>query len=59
MCLALDIDKKLNGHDLMEFKKLYIIEGEKIGEIFEGKRINIDYAKEYAEKLWRFYTKGV
>ena len=59
LCQALEIDDFLNGNDLTTNKELYIEEekDENI-EISKGKRINIDYAKEYKDKLWRFYLKG-
>lgn len=57
---ALDIDKELNGYDLISGDKLYIREAEEKQdyEIVSCERINIDYAEEYREKLWRFYIKG-
>ena len=34
--------------------------GEKIGkkDMIAAKRIGVDYAKEYKDKLWRYYVKG-
>ena len=59
LCIALDIDRSLNGEDLLgpcvwledyrEFSN---------DEIAVGKRIGIDYAGEDAEKPWRFWVKG-
>ena len=58
LCQALDIDKSYNGLNLIENDKIYIEEGEeKEVKVAKGKRINIDYAEEYKEKLWRFYLK--
>ncbi len=54
LCLALDIDRKLNGESLMG-DKLYITEGKEIRSFKTGKRIGIDYAEEAKELLWRFY----
>jgi DNA-3-methyladenine glycosylase len=56
---ALDIDRTLNGYDLVEGQELYIAEQEVKTdyEITSSKRINIDYAEEYKDKLWRFYIK--
>ena len=57
---ALAIGKELNSYDLISGDELYIKEAEKKQnyEIVSCKRINIDYAEEYREKLWRFYIKG-
>lgn len=54
LCLAMDIDRRLNGADLTG-DTLYITKGELPGEIKIGKRINIDYAEEAADYPWRFY----
>ena len=39
--------------------KIYIIKDNYNNdfEIVEDKRVNIDYAEEYKDKLWRFYIK--
>ncbi|MBM7624965.1 DNA-3-methyladenine glycosylase [Sporohalobacter salinus] len=60
LCQALSIDKELDGHDLVVGDKLYIEkeENKQDYEIIPSKRINIDYAEEYKDKLWRFYIKG-
>ncbi len=56
LCKALDISKKFDKIPLTG-KELYICEGESIpdNEIKTGKRINIDYAEEAKDFLWRFY----
>ena len=58
LCTALKIDKSLNGYDITRKGELYITEGEEIEEIITAKRINIDYAEDYRDKLWRFYING-
>lgn len=60
LCKALNIDRSLNGYDLVNGNELYVVEldSEDDFEIVESKRINIDYAEEYKDKLWRFYVKG-
>lgn len=57
LCRELKIDKKLNGLDLIRSGELWVEEGEKIKPslIKKGKRIGIDYAGKYRDKLWRFY----
>lgn len=55
---ALQIDKKHNYLNLKESEEIYIEDdGENEFQIVESKRINIDYAEEYKDKLWRFYIK--
>lgn len=58
LCKALHIDKQLNAHDVTQKGALYIEDGERVAHIVCDKRINIDYAEEYKDKLWRFYIKG-
>ena len=59
LCQALEIDRSLNGIKLIKDNELYIEDVvESNYESKKGKRINIDYAEEYKDKLWRFYLKG-
>ncbi|MGM0379919.1 MAG: DNA-3-methyladenine glycosylase [Bacillota bacterium] len=58
---ALKIDKSLNGKELSKRNKLYIQDSKeslKDIDIVKSKRINIDYAKEWKDKLLRFYIKN-
>lgn len=57
LCRELKIDRKLNNADLIKNNKLWVEEGEKIkpSRIKKGKRIGVDYAGSYKDKLWRFY----
>ncbi|WP_105614882.1 DNA-3-methyladenine glycosylase [Vallitalea okinawensis] len=58
LCHALSIDKSDNGIDLCHSKKIYISDtGFKASDIHESKRINIDYAEEARDFLWRFQIK--
>ncbi|WP_066500405.1 DNA-3-methyladenine glycosylase [Abyssisolibacter fermentans] len=57
LCNALKIDKTFNGYDLIKGGELFILSSNKECNIVETKRINIDYAQEYKDKLWRFYIK--
>lgn len=58
LCMAMSIDKKLNGSDLtgdtlwIEDRKL------DVGRIIATPRIGVDYAGEYKDKPWRFYVEG-
>ncbi len=57
LCKALNIDRSLSGKDVFG-QELYIEDNEDDDfEIVRDKRINIDYAEEYKDKLWRFYIK--
>lgn len=59
LCKALRIDRNCNNINLCESENLYILDNseENSSNIYTGKRINIDYAGEYADKPWRFYTR--
>lgn len=57
LCKALKIDKSLNARLVTQKGALWIGEGEAPNEIVSAKRINIPYAEEYQDKLWRFYIK--
>lgn len=51
----LEIDKSFYGEDLTTSQKIWIEDfPRKEGKIVRGKRVGVDYAGEYAEKLWRF-----
>jgi len=59
LCIAMGISKENNGMDLTS-SSLYIedvIEKEEF-EIESSKRINIDYAEEAKDFLWRYTIKG-
>ena len=60
LCQAFDIKISLNGKDLCG-TELYIMpksSSEHNNEIVATPRINIDYAEEYKDVLWRFFLKG-
>lgn len=68
LCLALDIDKRLNNILLWnkglfivdkdkEVEMLFETEQEETKEIVKSKRIGIDYAEEAKDFLYRFYYK--
>ena len=61
LCREFKIDKKLNGWNLRSGKRLWIENNpdknsNKI-KIVRAKRIGVDYAGKYKDKLWRFYIK--
>ena len=55
LCMAMSIDKRLNGEDLLG--QTLWIEDRKldIGPILTSPRVGVDYAGEYKDKPWRFY----
>lgn len=59
LCIALGIDRSLNGYDLTK-PPLYIADpSDDIHySIKTSKRINIDYAEEAVDYPWRFYAEG-
>lgn len=58
LCKGLNIDRGLSGKHIFG-SKLYIEDNaDNDFEIVEDKRINIDYAQEDKDKLWRFYIKN-
>jgi DNA-3-methyladenine glycosylase len=60
VCEYLKLDQSFWGEDLGNSKRIWLEYGEKIkdSEIVKAKRIGIDYAEEYKNKLWRFYIKN-
>jgi DNA-3-methyladenine glycosylase len=58
LCIALDIDRRLDGDDLLGHK-VWLEEDVKIprSRIMFGPRIGIDYAAEWKDKPWRFWIK--
>lgn len=59
LCKAMDIDKRLNGHDLLS-DSFYIAEPDEKPSlsIVKRPRIGVDYAGSWAKRLLRFYIKG-
>jgi DNA-3-methyladenine glycosylase len=59
LCIAMEIDRSLNGADLMG-DKVWVEEYKDVpeNEIAVGPRIGIDYAGEDAAKPWRFWVQG-
>mgnify|MGYP001080626820 CR=1 FL=1 len=59
LCKALKINSSLNGEDLLG-ENLFIVEGEEVkeGDILATKRVNIPYAGEARNYLWRYVLKN-
>jgi DNA-3-methyladenine glycosylase len=59
LCRAMDIDRRLNGHDLLSADFFITDPGGREGlEIVKRPRIGVDYAKHWAKRQLRFYLKG-
>lgn len=55
LCRELKIDKNLNGTDVVKSKQLWIEDfKEKQLKIKRDKRVGVDYAGKWKNKLWRF-----
>ena len=59
LCKAMDIDKRLNGHDLLS-EAFHIARPPDIEpvRIVKRPRIGVDYAGRWARRLLRFYIRG-
>jgi DNA-3-methyladenine glycosylase len=59
LCIALNIDRSLNGEDLVDGDRIWVEEYRSFtdNEIAVGKRIGIDYAGEDAHLPWRFWVR--
>jgi DNA-3-methyladenine glycosylase len=58
LCRAMEIDKRLNGHDLLS-NDFYIAAGEdEAFAIVRRPRIGVEYAGKWAKRLLRFYIRG-
>ncbi len=58
LCIALSLDRSVNGIDLCG-DQVYFEEGtDKNFNIIETKRVGIDYAEEARDYLWRFCIEG-
>ena len=59
LCRALQIDKRLNNHDLLS-DNFYITEPPELKSItiIKRPRIGVDYAQHWAKRLLRFYIKN-
>lgn len=59
LCKALDIDRRLNGHDLLSDDFFVADDGRaaRFG-IVRRPRVGVDYAGHWARRLLRFYVRG-
>lgn len=59
LCIAMGIDRKLNGADLLG-NRVWLEEGIEVkrARIESGPRIGIDYAEEWKDKPWRFWIRN-
>ena len=58
LCIALDIDRRIDGADLLG-DRVWIEGAERIAgkRIISGPRVGIDYAEEWVDKPWRFWIR--
>jgi DNA-3-methyladenine glycosylase len=58
LCMAMSIDRQLNGADLLG-TTIWIEDRElDPGPILTSPRVGVDYAGEYKDKPWRFFLNG-
>jgi DNA-3-methyladenine glycosylase len=58
LCMAMSIDKNLNGADLLA-NTIWIEDRDlETGVILTSPRVGVDYAGEYKDKPWRFFVEG-
>jgi DNA-3-methyladenine glycosylase len=60
LCKAMDIDRRLNEHDLTSGVLFYIADppGSAPLSIVKRSRVGVDYAGHWAKRLLRFYIRG-
>src|SRR5687768_8541058 len=60
LCIALGINRDLNGEDLTESGRIWVEEYRTIKKtsVSSGPRVGIDYAEEFIEMPWRFWIEG-
>lgn len=51
----LQLDRSFYGESLITSPRIWVEDAEPVSEIRTSKRIGIDYAGEWKDKLWRFY----
>jgi DNA-3-methyladenine glycosylase len=51
----LQLDRSFYGENLINSERIWIEDADPVSEIKTSKRVGIEYAGEWAEKLWRFY----
>ena len=59
LCLAMSIDKALNGADMSRGSVLYVEDrGGQAPKIIARPRVGVDYADKWKDKPWRFLIRG-
>jgi len=58
LCMAMAIDKHLNGGDLTGPTLWIEDRGLTVEKISRSPRVGVDYAGEYRDKPWRYYIQG-
>jgi len=59
LCIALSIDRRLDGADLLG-DRVWLEPGRRVSPaaIAAGPRVGIDYAEDWAARPWRFWLRG-
>jgi DNA-3-methyladenine glycosylase len=59
LCIALGIDRRLDGADLLG-DRVWIEAGRRVraADIASGPRVGIDYAEDWVARPWRFWVRG-
>jgi DNA-3-methyladenine glycosylase len=58
LCMAMSIDKQLNGADLLGTAIWIEDRSLDAGNILTSPRVGVDYAGEFKDKPWRFFVDG-
>ena len=58
LCMAMAIDRELNGESLLGRKLWVEDQSLKVARIGFSPRVGVDYAGEYRDKPWRFFVEG-
>ncbi len=53
----LQIDRSFYGEDMVDSQRIWLEDDGFVPEYHTGTRIGVDYAGEWKDKPWRFYTK--
>jgi len=53
--VGLQLDRSFYGESLITSSRIWVEDAELVSEIRTSKRIGIDYAGEWKDKLWRFF----
>jgi len=61
LCQAMAVDREFDGHDLTTGDRLWLAQSADMpspAEIASGSRVGVEYAGDWASRLWRFWLPG-